>query len=124
MIEPIHYHPGLTYEADGHRVTWTTAWVRVARKIRAHALPYGLWTGAYPVHTGIADRIGEKPIVVAAVLRRLIDDGCVTWAGGEIKWILGTVEDERDDRATRAPGCECQLEEGDSPCPVHGLEES
>lgn len=28
-----------------------------------------------------------------------------------------------DDAKKREPGCECHQEEGDSPCPVHGLEE-
>lgn len=30
---------------------------------------------------------------------------------------------ESDDFAPRLPGCECDKEEGDSPCPVHGLNE-
>lgn len=31
------------------------------------------------------------------------------------------MSDERDTKP-REPGCECHLEEGDSPCPVHGVE--
>ncbi len=36
-------------------------------------------------------------------------------------WKLAIPDDE--DFAPRLPGCECDQEEGDSPCPVHGMNE-
>ncbi len=35
----------------------------------------------------------------------------------------GCTKKHDDETVCRADGCECQLEEGDSPCPVHGLDE-
>lgn len=35
----------------------------------------------------------------------------------------GCIKKHDDETVCRAEGCECQIEEGDSPCPVHGLNE-
>lgn len=42
------------------------------------------------------------------------------------RWILGQVQEILDGPNTepRKNGCECQWEEGDSPCRVHGEESS
>jgi len=39
----------------------------------------------------------------------------------ELERVIQSVLDE--EKGPRVPGCECHMEEGDSPCPVHGTEE-
>lgn len=81
----------------------------------------------------LTDRDGDKEIVFSAVNK------CLVWRfKNDLLPSAGTLdlsglrivpdpsqpaEPQVDDKVKRIPGCECHLEEGDSPCRVHGEDE-
>lgn len=82
--------------------------------------------------------VREVPVGIHGLSRpdasRLEKAGAITWHGDKARLTLrgqtggqlfaaacGALMEE--DNEPRTPGCECHVEEGDSPCPVHGDEE-